>query len=101
MRFDATGRHNWSFTREDAAAHFPLIYAAGILEPEGQRLLVANSDWHYPWQEDNHVQLFAGNFDGNVIWVLSASAFEDRKRSEVEQRTGLIEHCCCLVQPLP
>lgn len=101
IRFDASGKNVWSFTRENAAPHFPLIYAAGVLELRGGRLLVANSDWHYKDKDQNHVQAFVINSRKELEWTLPASAFGMWKRSETEPRTGFVEHRVCLIQPLP
>ncbi|MBM3801350.1 MAG: hypothetical protein FJW26_03455 [Acidimicrobiia bacterium] len=101
VRFDAAGKENWSFSVADAAPHFPLIIAAGFVEVPGNRLLVVNSDWHYQKKDDNRVQLFALDFEKQVSWSLPAAAFQNWKRSEVEPRTGFIEHRCMVVQPLP
>ncbi len=100
-RFDASGKKVWSFTKDDAAPSFPMIYAAGFLELPDGRLLVANSDWHYPEKDQNRVQVFLVDAVKRVHWTLPATAFGDWKRSEIEPRTGFVEHRVCLVQPLP
>jgi hypothetical protein len=101
VRFDKAGKNVWSFTREDAAPHFPLIYAAGVFELPSKQLLVANSDWHFMEKDQNRVQSFVINTEKNIQWTLPASAFGSWKRSETEPRTGFLEHRVCLVQPLP
>ena len=101
VRFDKTGKNVWSFTKEDAAPHFPLIYAAGVFELPNKQLLVANSDWHFMDKDQNRVQAFVINTEKSIEWTLPASAFGSWKRSETEPRTGFLEHRVCLVQPLP
>ena len=101
VRFNAAGEKVWSFTRKDAASHFPIIYAAGIYEFADGRLLISNSDWHYPEKNQNRVQAFVIDAGKNITWTLSATAFTAWKKSETEPRTGFVEHRVCLIQPLP
>lgn len=99
-KFDAAGNKIWSFTRTDAAAQFPLIIAAGTVVLPDQRIVVVNSDWHYPEHNGNRVQLFAVDADKQVSWTLPASAFSAWKKSWVEPKTGLVEHRCMMIQLL-
>ena len=99
-RFNAAGEKVWTFTREDAAPYFPIIYATGIHELENGRLLVSNSDWHYQEKNQNCVQAFVIDADRNITWTLPATAFGTWKTSETEPATGFVEHRICLIQPL-
>jgi len=100
VRLDAAWRNTWSFTPADAAPHFPLNAAWGVVEMADHRLLVVNDDWHIKKKDQNRVQLFALDSEKNISWSLPATAFQEWKRSEVEPRTGLTEHRCVIVQPL-
>lgn len=97
-RFNAAGEKTWSLTRTDLAPDFPLIIAAGTVVLPDQRIVVVNSDWHYPKADRNRVQLFAVDADKRVSWTLPASAFANWKNSWVEPKTGLIEHRCMTIQ---
>lgn len=101
IRFNAAGETLWTFTKEDAAPVFPIIYATGIHELAADRLLISNSDWHFAEKDQNRVQAFVIDADRNITWTLPATAFGDWKRSETEPRTGFVEHRVCLIQPLP
>src|SRR5262249_25955565 len=68
IMYDAEGKQDWSFTRQDAAPDFPLIIAAGAAVLPGGRLLVVNSDWHYSVRDANRVQLFTLDADHKVSW---------------------------------
>ena len=100
-RFDTIGEKVWSFTREDAAPHFPMIYAGGIHEFADGRLLICNADWHYSEKNQNRVQAFVIDAQKNITWTLPATAFGTWKKSEIEPITGFVEHRVCLIQPLP
>lgn len=101
IRFNAAGEKVWTFTRKDAAARFPIIYAAGIHEFSDGRLLICNSDWHYQEKNQNRVQAFVIDARKDISWTLSATAFAAWKKSETEPRTGFLEHRVCLIQALP
>ena len=101
VRLDPAGNNVWSFTKEDAAPHFPLIYASGFVELPNGRLLVANSDWHYTEKDQNRSQAFVVDAEKKIEWTLPATEFGKWKLSETEPRTGLIEHRVCRIQPLP
>ncbi len=99
-RFNAAGDKIWSLTRSDLEPDFPLIIAAGTVTLPDRRIVVVNSDWHYPEADRNRVQLFAVNAARKVSWTLPASAFSDWKKSWVEPKTGLVEHRCLIIQPI-
>lgn len=101
IKFDRAGKQTWFFTVADAAPHFPLIIAAGFVEMADHRILVVNSDWHYLKKDENRVQLFVLDSSKKISWTLPATAFQGWKRSELEPRTGFIEHRCGVVHPLP
>lgn len=100
VRFNAAGEKVWTYTRDDAAPHFPIIYATGIHELANEALLVSNSDWHYQEKDQNRVQAFVVNIDKNITWTLPATAFGTWKTSETEKATGFVEHRICLIQPM-
>jgi hypothetical protein len=101
VKLDADWRPIWSYAPADAAAHFPLLLGWGVMELPDHLLVVANSDWHLEKRDENRVQFFAIDpTDRRVAWMLSATVFQDWKRSETEPRTGLVEHRSVLVQPL-
>jgi hypothetical protein len=100
VKLDDDWKSTWSFTREDAAPHFPLLNSWGVVEMADHRLIVVNDDWHVKKEGDNRVPIFAVDSEKNISWMLSATAFKEWKRSEVEPKTGLTEHRCVIVQPL-
>jgi hypothetical protein len=100
VKLDADWKSTWSFTRADAAPHFPLLIAWGVVELPGHRLVVVNDDWHVQKKDDNRIQLFGLDATNKVTWTLPATAFDGWKRSELEPRTGLIEHRSVIVRPL-
>ena len=95
-----TEKVTWSFTPEDAAPHFPLLIAVGIVELSDGRLLVVNSDWHYQKPHENRVQLFITDSSKDISWTLPVTAFDGWKRGEIEPKTGLLEHRAGVVQLL-
>jgi hypothetical protein len=99
-RFDSSGAKVWSYTRTDAEPEFPLIIAAGTATLSDGRIVVVNSDWHYPERDRNRVQMFAVDAQKRVSWFLPATAFAPWKQSWIEPKTGLVEHRCVVVQLL-
>lgn len=101
IQFDAEAKPQWTFTPEDAAPHFPLVIAAGVVELSRNSWLVVNSDWHYKKAGDNRVQVFTVDRAKKIGWTMPVRAFAGWKRGELEPRTGLTEHRSMVVQVLP
>jgi hypothetical protein len=99
-RFNPAHEKVWSYTRTDAEPEFPMIIAAGTARLADGRIIVVNSDWHYPERDRNRVQLFAVDEQKHISWTLPSSAFEPWKKSWTEKKTGLVEHRCLVIQRL-
>ncbi|MEO8130554.1 MAG: hypothetical protein ABI822_25865, partial [Bryobacteraceae bacterium] len=101
MKLDPSWKNVWSFNASDASPDFSLLIGWGVTELPDHRLVVGNSDWHLARKDDNRVQFFAIDSAKNISWTLPATAFQKWKRSELEPRTGFIEHRSIVMQPLP